>query len=63
MLPPNTVQLEKTIKPLPNNVTILTEASEKKKQLDLLSQQEKSNMLGTQLIAAVSNGQLQSMDF
>lgn len=62
VLPPNTVQLEKQIKPLTNNVTILTEMNEQNKQMDLMSQ-EKSGNHGNQMMATVSNGRLQSVEF
>ena len=39
MLPPNTVQLEKAVKPLMNNMTILTEVSQ--------DQQKKPQLTGT----------------
>ena len=66
VLPPNTVQLEKSIKPLTNNMTILTEASEQKKNRDLVTQENhkapSSNAMQFKQLTNVSHAGINSVE-
>ena len=64
VLLPNTVQLEKAIKPLVNNMIILTEFSKQKKNRDLVAQEKVNSITSNfkRLTGNASEAHLNSAD-